>query len=72
MAAVLAHAPLQGCRLQKVTSTLGPGHSRPPKAAGGWEAARYRRCVPTLQLRLQELHTVQLLQPQSTARGQWY
>lgn len=57
---------MQGAMLQVSIPTLSPLQGRPPKAAAGSVPDRYRRLTPTSQVRLQELHWVQPVQPQST------
>lgn len=54
--------------LQESIPTLSPLQGRPPKAGEGLVPERYRLLTPTSHVRLQALHWVQLLQPQSTEK----
>lgn len=58
--------PRHGSMLQVSIPTLGPSQGWPPNAGGGFVPERYLLRTPTSHVRLQELHCVQLLHPQST------
>lgn len=65
---IQSFSPKQGSMLQVSIPTLSPLQGRPPNAGGGSVPERYLLLTPTSHVRLQALHCVQLLQPQSTEK----